>query len=298
MGGLMRVAIAQVDGKWPNLALAKIAAWALRRGDTVEWFNPLFGADFVYASKVFTDTPDSLYLPQEASTGGSGYDLHRKLIPEVEGMKPDWSLWPTWPHDMGFTTRGCVRKCPFCIVPEKEGSLRVVAEFGDLTTGRPTMILHDNNVTAAPIEHFRQFCADATAAGVRLDFHQGLDARLLTDEHAAIIKRSRFLGRLHMAFDNMADETAVVRSAAIMSGAGIPMHRLTYLILVGFETDESQDLHRIEVVRGLGADPFVMPFDRHDRYQRDLARWCNGHAIRNVAWKDYSRHIDNRRRVT
>jgi len=297
VGGLMRVAIAQVDGKWPNLALAKIAAWALRRGDTVEWFNPLFGADFVYASKVFTDTPDSLYLPQEASTGGSGYDLHRKLIPEVEGMKPDWSLWPTWPHDMGFTTRGCVRKCGFCIVPEKEGALLVVAEFGDLTTGRKTMILHDNNVTAAPIEHFRQFCADATAAGVTIDFRQGLDARLLTDEHAAIIKRSTFSNRIHLAFDHMAQEVAVMQAIQTMQKAGIPPHRLVFYVLVGFD-DSQDDLYRIMAIHNAGATPFVMPFDRSDRYQRDIARWCNGHAIRNVAWKDYSRHVDNRRRVT
>ncbi len=60
----MKIAIAQVDGKWPNLALAKIAGWHRSRGNDVEWFNALDTYDFVYASKVFTDTPDDPYLPE------------------------------------------------------------------------------------------------------------------------------------------------------------------------------------------------------------------------------------------
>ena len=137
----MKIGICQVDGKWPNLALAKIAAWHRSRGDEVEWFSALDSYDGVYASKVFTDTPDDHYLPPDAVRGGSGYSMTDSLMDFVEAVTPDWSLWPTWPHDMGYSTRGCIRKCPFCIVPAKEGNLRVVAEFGDLTTGRETMIL-------------------------------------------------------------------------------------------------------------------------------------------------------------
>jgi hypothetical protein len=43
----VRVAIAQVDGKWPNLALAKLAAWHRWKGDVVEWFMPMYAYDRV-----------------------------------------------------------------------------------------------------------------------------------------------------------------------------------------------------------------------------------------------------------
>ena len=43
----MRVALAQVDGKWPNLALAKLAAWHKSLGDDVQWFNAMFEYDIV-----------------------------------------------------------------------------------------------------------------------------------------------------------------------------------------------------------------------------------------------------------
>ncbi len=176
----MRVALAQVDGKWPNLALAKLAAWYKSRGDSVEWFNPLDQAERTYASKVFTGTPDNPYLPIDAAIGGTGYGTHWTLNDAVEAMRPDWTLWPEWTKDMGYSTRGCIRNCPFCIVREKEGDLRVVAEFGDLWSGRDTLVLLDANATAAPIEHFRTLCDTATQEGVTLDFSQGLDARLLT----------------------------------------------------------------------------------------------------------------------
>lgn len=277
------VAIAQVDGKWPNLALAKIAAY-----HKAEWWNPLVGADVVYASKIFTDTPDDPYLPADAIRGGSGYDLAAALPDEVEATKPDWSLWPWWHKDIGYTTRGCIRRCPFCIVPEKEGRLRVVAEFGDVTTGRKSMILHDNNVTAAPIEHFRKLCKDARAAGVTIDFHQGMDARLFTDEHAAILRDSTHVRTIRMAFDNIRDEGAVRAAVETARRNGLPAKRLMFFVLIGFDSTPEEDMHRVEVVRSLDADPFVMRWDRRDPYQTRFSRWVNNMtAFNSMTWLEW-----------
>ena len=137
----MRVGICQVDGKWPNLALAKIAGFHTAIGDEVERYMPLASYDAVYASKVFSDTPDDLYMgtAKWVTRGGTAYDMTRTLPPWIEKERPDWSLWPTWHWDLGYSTRGCPNHCAFCVVPAKEGPLRVVAEFGDLTTGRPTI---------------------------------------------------------------------------------------------------------------------------------------------------------------
>ncbi len=279
----MRVAICQVDGKWPNLALAKIAAHHHNNGDTVEWFMPLMQYDLVYASKIFLDTPDNPYLPPFAIVGGSG---HRKkplwitLHPAIDDERPDFSFWPQWNKSMGFTTRGCVRRCPFCVVPEKEGKLRVVAEFGDLWNGRSSgLVLLDNNLTAAPVGHLRKLADDARAADVLLE-HAQFDARLLTEEQAQIIVTGPFERLVHFAFDNMDDEVAVRRCVALMTDAGSHPNRLMFYVLVGFDTTPEQDMYRIDLLTSLGVNPFVMPFDRHDRYQRNLARWCNSVVAR------------------
>ena len=107
----MKVAVIQVDGKWPNLALMKIATWHRDRGDEVVFFD-LSGEklDRVYASKIFT--------------GGSGYDLKARFSPNIELVTPDYSLFKmTKGEKIGFTSRGCIRHCDFCIVAEKEGGI-------------------------------------------------------------------------------------------------------------------------------------------------------------------------------
>src|SRR5665647_3506735 len=58
--------------------------------------------------------------------GGSGYDLHKELPPEIECKQPDFSLYPECDYSIGFSSRGCFRKCHFCIVHEKEGNFRRV----------------------------------------------------------------------------------------------------------------------------------------------------------------------------
>lgn len=296
----MRVAIAQVDGKWPNLALAKLAAWHLSQGDDVERFMPLGEYDRVLASKVFTDTLDNPYLPSRITVqGGTGYGMYRTLADEVEASKPDWSLWPTWHDDIGYSTRGCSRCCEFCVVPKKDGPLRVVGEFGDIWTGRHVLHLIDGNLTAAPVEHFRSVCEDATKAGCRLDFNQGLDARLLTDEHAAILRATRTAKSIHMAFDHVRHEGAVRAAIVTMQRAGWPASRLMFYVLVGFDSTPEQDLYRVQLLRSLGAEPFVMPFKRDDPYQRRLARWVNNKvAFKAMTWEEWQATFKTRIEVT
>jgi hypothetical protein len=273
----MRIAICQVDGKWPNLALAKIAAHHAAQGDEVEWFEPLFAYEYdaVFASKTFTATPDNPYLPTHTVLGGTGYSLDGQLDGGTEDTAPDWRMWPSWPDDMGFTTRGCIRKCSFCFVPRKEGRIRVVAELGDVSTGRGTCRLLDNNITAAPVEHFRAVCSDAKRLGVKLSFSQGLDARLLADEHAAILSAAPLFTQIYMAFDHMRDEAAVRRAVSTLSSYGVRPGRLMFYVLVGFDSAPEEDMYRVELLRSLGCDPFVMRFSRTDRYQMDFSRWVN-----------------------
>ena len=128
----MRIGLIDVDGhNFPNLALMKISAWHKAQGDEVEWYAPLFADepfDKVYMSKVFTFTPDFEYAinAKKIIKGGTGYGLYEDLPAEIEYTFPDYSLYPKYPFAVGFLTRGCVRKCPWCIVPKKEGWIHAV----------------------------------------------------------------------------------------------------------------------------------------------------------------------------
>lgn len=137
----MRVGLIDVDGhNFPNLPLMKISAYHKSRGDSVEWYEPLFSGhmDKVYMSKVFTFTPDYQYCinANEVIKGGTGYsypDGGEELPEEIEHIYPDYQLYKDAFPDTayGFLTRGCPRGCDFCIVGKKEG--RCARKVADLS---------------------------------------------------------------------------------------------------------------------------------------------------------------------
>jgi hypothetical protein len=277
------VGLLQVDGKWPDLALMKLSAYHKALGDEVELFSPLPMSgvyDLVYASKIFRFTPDNPYLPPNAIKGGTGYDLTTCLPDKIESCFPDYSLYPKeFPNAdaaIGFTTRGCVRHCPFCVVPEKEGLIRVVGDLLSFWAGQKRVILLDNNLTAAPMEHFRHVVNQLVEAEVYAEFSQGLDIRLLSDEHAALL--SKILvgksGHIHFAWDNPADEPAVRRGVGLLA-KHMPLRRIIFYVLIGFNTTRAEDEHRAYALRDLGVMPFAMAFNKRDRYQMDFARYVN-----------------------
>ena len=137
----MKIGLCQVDGKMPNLALMKLSAWHKAEGDEVSWFSPLEAFDRVYAAKVFDFSPDNAYLPPSAIKGGTGYNLTTNLPAEVEAEFPDYGLYPACDYALGFTTRGCIRNCSFCVVPRKEGRLRVVGDLHDFWCGQRKAVL-------------------------------------------------------------------------------------------------------------------------------------------------------------
>lgn len=122
----MRIGLIDVDShNFPNLALMKLSAYHKAIGDRVEWWNGFLRYDRVYQSKIFDDTysPDMEFCinADEIIKGGSGYDLDNRLPDEIEHIMPDYGLYCIKDTAYGFLTRGCPRKCPFCITSEKDG---------------------------------------------------------------------------------------------------------------------------------------------------------------------------------
>lgn len=137
----MKTGLIDVDGhNFPNLALMKIASFHRLRGDTVEWVNCFERYDRVYLSKVFTFTPDFNVCIDAAETvrGGTGYDMSVKLDEEVDRSYPDYSIYPKLDDGKtayGFLTRGCIRKCAWCIVPRKEGMIAPYMDIEEILGG-------------------------------------------------------------------------------------------------------------------------------------------------------------------
>lgn len=286
----MKISLINIDSKIPNLALMRLSAYHKARGDQVELYAPLFSKpDRAYAAKVFTDSPDFQYWPDcDIIKGGSGYDLKTELPPEVEALCPDYSLYGI-DYAMGFTTRGCIRNCEFCVVPEKEGPIRAVANIYDFWTGQKNLMLMDNNLTAEP-EHYRRVLLQLIKEGIRTSFSQGLDIRLMDDEKAALLSRVKLWKdkRIHFAFDSVKHEAAVRRGIDYLLKAGIIPRNLSFYVLIGFNSTPEEDLYRVELLRSYGVTPFAMPYNRRDEYQKIFAWWVNRPAaFKATRWQDY-----------
>jgi hypothetical protein len=64
---------------------------------------------------------------------------------------------------------------------------------------------------------------------------------------------------------------------------------MQFFVLIGYDTTEEQDLHRVRMLKGLGCDPYAMPYDKSDPYQRRFCRWVNHRAVfQSVEWEDYT----------
>lgn len=273
----------------PPLTLKKIAAWHKSQGDSVKEYDPLYDKpDILYACKVFDFTPDYQYFPPDIPVvkGGTGYSLDTKLPPKIEIIQPDNEVFPC-NYAIGFTSRGCIRNCKFCIVPRKEGKPRVVADIYNFWGGVRDIMLLDNNLTCLP-GHFELICKQLIKEKIRVNFSQGLDIRLITPEMAQLLSKVKLSKQIHFAFDNIKTGREVRRGIQILTQNGVAHRKLMFYVLIGFDSTPEEDLYRVELLRSLKVDPFVMPYNKRDPYQRRFARWVNHKAIfKSVSWQDY-----------
>lgn len=294
----MKIGLIDVDGhKYPNLPLMKISAYHKAKGDSVEWYQPLFSGhmDRVYMSKVFSFTPDYEWCidADEVIRGGSGYAIelvngkeiyHKErdhdLPQEIEHIYPDYSLYPEYTKDTayGFLTRGCPRGCGFCHVASKEGRCSVkVADLLEFWRGQRNIILCDPNILACK-DHMEllQQLADSKA---KVEFNQGLDIRLITDKNLELLRQIR-LDNIHFAYDRWQDKDIIeprLRAFVKQTGYNRGKGNTMCYILVNFDTTIEQDIHRIQFCRELNISPYPMIYDKEHckPIYRKLQRWCN-----------------------
>jgi hypothetical protein len=151
----------------------------------------------------------------------------------IEDLIPDYSIldqityrYPVVDAYFAYTSRGCIRKCSFCGVPKLEGAQRdtesltaVVRGIEKLYGPKKDLVLMDNNVVASPF--FKEIIAEIRDLGFvsgaklrrngervasqrRVDFNQGVDARILCKDKMYLRELSTIcLKPLRIAFDHL-----------------------------------------------------------------------------------------------
>jgi hypothetical protein len=273
---------------YPNVALMKLSAWHKAQGHSVEWFNALFGNSYdkVYSSKVFTWTKGDSYLPNNTDHGGTGNDIVKTLPDEVEHICPDYSLYDCQ-KSYGFLTRGCIRNCPWCFVPKKEGMIRGHADIEEFAIHKE-VILMDNNVLAH--DHGIQQLEKIAKLGLKVDFNQGLDARLIDNAIAKRLAKIQWLHPVRLACDTVSQIDSIRNAVTRLRWENCTPRRYFCYVLV---KDLPDAIERVMFLKAMNIDPFCQPYRDKEgteptQEQRWFARWVNHKALYNATtWNEY-----------
>lgn len=141
----------------------------------------------------------------------------------VDNLIPDYGLLKEISYEygltdayMGYATRGCPNRCQFCAVHILEPHFtdyvclkKHILGIEEIYGARTDLVLLDNNVLAS--HSFQQIISDIVELGFhrgaklnnrkrKIDFNQGLDARLLTKEKMQLLSLTA-IKPLRIAFD-------------------------------------------------------------------------------------------------
>lgn len=315
---MSRIAVIDADligrkkHRFPNLACMKLSGYHKGCGDEVVLktdYEGLEDFDRVYLSKVFTDTfiPEGVLEKANVFYGGTGffYDKAPNLPEEIEQHMPDYHLYDGWvqeklddgvkrneyrfylDYSIGFLTRGCFRKCQFCVNRNYD---RVylhspLSEFMD--PERKKICLLDDNFLGHP--EWKRMLKELKDTGKPFQFRQGLDERLLDDERCRELFSGIYDDAYSFSFDNLADAEVIERKLAL--ARKYTDAYLRFYCFCGFDRQDVWDeafwaedifslLKRIEILMRHKCLPYVMRFNRYVEspfrgVYVSVARWAN-----------------------
>lgn len=310
--------------KYPPLGLMKISTFHKQRGDEIVFYKGTRAEvrdqewDIIYIATLFTYQWNTVIRTIEfyqrskyacnIKVGGILASLLAEDLEEETGIKPHVGLWEEidrLPPDyklfegayeyrvndasIGYTTRGCIRRCPFCAVPQLEPEyVPYIPLKQQIDPSKKDLLLLDNNVLASP--EFPKIIAEIKECGFYkgakfngklryIDFNQGVDARLLTEDKMELLSQIAIFP-LRIAFDDIRMKKLYIEKVRLAKKYGIK--RLSNFILYNFN-DTPEDFYErlrinIELNEELGASIFsfpmrFIPLDAKDRKYVDNPHW-------------------------
>lgn len=310
--------------RFPNLALMKIAGYQTfeehNHVELIEDWSKIDPStkgyeqyDHIYVAKVFDFTKIPINLNEipanKITKGGTGFfwteafNSSNRLPNVVEHYMPKYDLYDNFiaheiargikpgkftdyqEYSIGFTTRGCIRRCSFCVNCNSTYVERwsPVSEFlADLTKypNRKKIYLWDDNILAFP--EWESVLDELIETNRPFSFRQGMDIRLMTDAKAKKICSAKYIGDYTFAFDNYKDKKIILKGLASWLKYAKKQTRL--YILCGYKgqsyLDIAETFMRIKILMKYKCIPYIM---RHEFYKKskyagtyiNLARWCN-----------------------
>lgn len=309
--GLIDADLLDNGTRHPNLALMKISGFKKEQGHDVHLlldYKNLYDYDEVYISKVFTftDVPIKISDYKHIKIGGTGFfedggldlDGGISLKGQIEHHMPDYSLYDEYIdikvsegrelkdfHDyknysIGFATRGCFRKCDFCVNKKYDKVFRhaPISEF--LDESRSGIYLWDDNFLGYP--KWEEVLDELEEIGKSFQFRQGLDVRLMTEKKAKRLSKTNYKGDYIFAFDHIEDKKIIQTKLRMWRKYCKKTTKL--YVLAGYDSQDEKDIasvfERIKILMRYRCLPYIMRYEdyKNSEYKGmyiTIARWCN-----------------------
>jgi radical SAM superfamily enzyme YgiQ (UPF0313 family) len=273
---------------YPPLGLLKLAAYHKIKKDFVRLVSGFsengFEPNIVYITSLFTYAYEPVhevihfysntYRKAKIIVGGiyaslcsehlkekfkNRIEIHHGLLNEVEDLLPDYSLVPDWNASILFSSRGCIRKCPFCSVPQIEPEFKAKKSIKHLIyPGHKKVILWDNNFLASP--YWRNILNELEELNLEVDFNQGLDARLLNEEIALRIKKLK-IPFLRLAYDSNDIRLSLNKAIQLLNNIGIKERKITVYCLFNHLDTPEDFLTRLRDLLDWGVVAYPMRYE-------------------------------------
>ena len=236
--------------------------------------------DHVYCSSIFDFTGKS-EMPKRAICGGTGVDVTSRLSVAIENCDLDYSIYPKCKTSYIWFSRGCVRDCPFCIAQQKEGRLHAVKPKNINPNGDYITVMDNNFLSGIDMLKTVLWLSDKCQ---KVDI-QGVDIRTITEKKCRMLRSLNRCGQIKIAWDDPKENLLPILKNVVKA---IPGWNWMCYVLIGYWSTPEEDLYRVETLREIKIDPFVMPYNKKDSYQKKFARWVNHKGIfKSVKWQDY-----------
>lgn len=275
---------------YPPLGLLKLSAWHKRNGDTTELVKgcvlPRREPDLIYVTSLYTwgwravEEAIRYYrflFPRAKLVLGGLYasllydhavhlgadEVYRGIFAPAEDLLPDYDLVPGWQASIVFASRGCNFKCGFCAVPILEGRINSVKRSIKhlIKPGHKKVIFFDNNFFQNP--YWRDILGELEEMGLEVDFNQGIDARLITDEVAERLSRLKLPQgiKIRLGYDFREKGPYVKKAIERLSACNIKGREILVYVLFNYTDDPQDFFERVRDVLEWGAIAYPMRYE-------------------------------------
>ena len=280
--------------RYPPIGLLKLASHHRLEGDTVELVRgnkcPNQKPDLIYITSLFTwawkpvwdsvtyykssngDAKLSLgglyasMMPEHAKLSGADH-IYTGVFEEVENIMPAYDLVQEWDGSILFSSRGCNRRCQYCAVWKLEGSLNSCKRtIKHLIYPKHTRIIFwDNNILQN--QYWNEIFDELIELNKWVDFNQGLDARLITDEVAERLSKIR-LKCVRISYDYSAMKKHVKKAIDKIHTYGIRKRKILVYMLYNFQDNPEDFFSRMRDVLDWGAVIYPMRYEPSNALER------------------------------